>query len=562
MFEDKVLTLLKQAGIVADKLEVPDSNFGDFALPCFQFARELKKAPQIIAQEFSIKLKPNAWVSKIVPQGAYVNFFLNKSKTNAYLLSFVLKQKNKYGANKFGKKKRVMIEFSSPNTNKPLHLGHVRNNCLGRSLSLLYKANGFKVIRANLVNDRGVHICKSVLAYQRWGDKTTPESQNTKSDLFVGNWYVKFCQEAEKNPELEKEAQLILQKWELGDKKVLALWKKMRTWCLDGFSQTYKNMGIEFDKYYYESKFWKAGKKVVEEGLAKGVFVKTDDGAIKVDLTGFNLPEKILMRNDGTTIYITQDLYLAMLRFAESHLNHLVYVVGSEQKLHFQQLFAILQLLGCSWAKDCYHFSYGMVNLPEGKMKSRTGQVVDADDIANELTQLAVDEIRKRHPELSEKEIESRAKSIGLGALTFFMIKVDPVKDIVYDPKESISFEGETGPYVQYAHARVCSILAKAEKLPKKVKVDLLVHPAEQTLLSLVSQFPQVVQDSCAQYDIHSLAQYLLKVATALNAWYAQCPVLTVEIELRNARLCLLIAVQHVLENGLGLLGIDALKEM
>ncbi len=562
MFEDKVLGLLKKAGINAERLEVPEASFGDFALPCFQFAKELKKAPQLIAQDLSKKIKPNTWVAKIVPQGAYVNFFLNKSKTTAFLLALVGKQKNRYGCNKSGKKKRVMIEFSSPNTNKPLHLGHVRNNCLGRALSLIYKANGFKVIRANLVNDRGVHICKSMLAYQHWGNSSTPESQGVKSDLFVGQWYVKFCQEAEKNPGLEQEAQDLLLKWESGDKKVLALWKKMRAWCLAGFAQTYKETGIEFDKYYYESKIWKKGKQIVEDGLAKGVFVKTDDDAVKVDLSQFNLPEKILMRNDGTAIYITQDLYLAMLRFSQSSLQGLVYVVGSEQNLHFQQLFAILQLLGCSWTKDCYHFSYGMVNLPEGKMKSRTGQVVDADDIAHEMKQLAVDEIKKRHAELSEKEIAYRAKAIGLGALTFFMLKVDSVKDLLYDPKESISFEGETGPYVQYAHARVCSILAKAEQPNKKVNTKLLSHVAEQTLLSLVAQFPKVVQDSCKQHDIHTLCQYLLKLATGVNAWYAQCPVLTVEPELRNARLCLLVAVQHVLENGLGLLGIDALREM
>ncbi len=556
MFEEKVFAVLKKAGISADGLEVPDPRFGDFALPCFQYAKELKKAPQIIAQEFAKKLKPNLWVSQIIPQGAYVNFVLNKKKTQEYVLALVLKQKEKYGTNKSGKGKSVMIEFSSPNTNKPLHLGHVRNNVLGRTAANLWRANGFKVIKANLVNDRGVHICKAMLAYDLWNKGKTPESVHKKPDHFVGDLYVQFCQAAEKKPELEEQAQELLRKWEASDKKTLVLWKKLRKWCMDGFRTTYAEMGISFDKYYYESQIWTGGKKLVEQGLASGAFVKTEDGAVKAVIDP--LPEKILMRNDGTCLYITQDMYLALLRFTEFKLDQMVHVVASEQNLHFQQLKAVLKKLGYGWADKIYHFSYGMVHLPEGKMKSRTGQVVDADDIMAEMKQLAADEVKKRHPDISEKDCAARAHAIGLGALTFFMLRIDPVKDLLYDPKESISFEGETGPYVQYAYARICSILEKADTFPKKVDASLLIHQTEKELLSHVAGFPVVVQDSCVRYDIHTLCQYLLKVATGLNAWYAQCPVLTAVHELRDARLHLLRAVGQVLANGLGLLGIEA----
>ena len=565
VFEEKITEILHAAGIKEPKLEVPaNTTFGDFAFPCFSLAKEWKKAPQEIAKELVHKLKPTKWVSAIAAHGPYVNFVLNKTKVAEEVLVLVRKQKHKYGTNKEGKGKKVMIEFSSPNTNKPMHLGHVRNNALGRAISNLFAANGYKVLRANLINDRGVHICKAMLAYERWAKGQTPEKAGKKGDHFIGDLYVKFSQEAGKNPELETEALALLYKWEAGEKKTIALWKKMRKWCLDGFKQTYKEMDIDFDKYYYESEIWKGGKELVEEGLKKGVFVREPDGAVKAVLQPHGIPDKIIVRKEGTTLYVTQDMYLAKLRFEQHKLDQLIYVVASEQDLHFQQLFKILDLLGYEWAGKCHHFSYGLVSLPSGVLKSRTGQVVDADDIMREMQHLAQEEIHQRAKDLPEQEVAKRSKIVGLGALTFHMLKIDPVKELFYDPKESIKFEGETGPYVQYTHARICSIFEKHGKGVGQLKNPaLLTHANEQKIITLLADYPAVVSASALRYDVYSLAQYLMMLATAMNSFYTSCPVLNAETpELRDARLALLDGVRQVIKNGLNLLGIDAPERM
>lgn len=571
MFKQKVVELLAAVGFQHPLLEKPDLQFGDVAVPCFSLAKEWKKAPQQIAIEITEKLRSKQqaepkqfkWLSEINSAGAYINFKYNQSLVANEVITTIRTQKKKYGYNQEGNNKTVMVEFSSPNTGKPMHLGHVRNNCLGRAVSNLLSASGYRVLRASLMNDRGAHMAKAMVAYQHWGERKTPASSGKKGDHFLGELYVKFKQEAEKNPILEEEAATMLRAWEAEDKKTIALWKKLLSWCVNGFNQTYKEMGIKFDVLYWESKLWKQGAELVDLGLQKGVMEKLEDGAIKATLEQYGIPDKVVRRSDGTSLYITQDLYVAKSRFDERNLDRIVYVVACEQDLHFKQLFKILELMGFTWAKKCYHLSYGMVALPDGVMKSREGRVVDADDLMKEMQDLAKKEVSRRYPDISEEELTLRGRAIGLGALTFFMLRLDPVKELMYDPKASISFEGETGPYVQYSHARICSIFEKHEgKIPKIKKPELLTHQTETALVTLLTEYPAIVLASTKQYDIHTLCHYLLQLATETNAFYGSCQVLNVEANLRDARLALLDAVRIVLKNGLGLLGIEAPQRM
>jgi len=465
----------------------------------------------------------------------------------------------------FGKQcqgKKIMIEYPSPNTNKPLHLGHIRNMLIGSCTSKMYRFMGNNVIEANLNNDRGVHICKSMLAYKLWGKNKEPDE---KSDHYVGKWYIKFAREAKKDKNLEKKALEMLSKWEAGDKKVVALWKKMNAWAYGGFEETYAKFGINFDKYYYESDFYTKGKEIVDKGLKKGVFEKTEDGAIMAPLEKTHkIPDKILLRADGTSIYITQDIYLAKLKFDDHpKMNMNVYVTAHEQDMHFKQLFAVLELLKFPWAKKCRHLSYGMVNLPHGRMKSREGTVVDADNLIENMEHLAKKEIKKRHDDLSKEEVDHRAHEIGLGALKFFILKVDPNRDVTFNPKESISFEGETGPYVQYTHARICSLFAKAgQDAITKVKFEYLSNAHEKRLVTLLSRFPLVVEDAAQDMRPSTLAHYLIEVSQAFNEFYHACPVIGADAELRKARLLLCGGTRTVLKSGLALLGIEAPERM
>ena len=542
-------------------LEVPpEANLGDLALPCFAFAKEIKKSPNDIAKQISENSKPTELIEKIAAAGAYVNFFINKSKFAGMVLNDVVKLKSSYGKSLLGKGKTVMVEFSSPNTNKPQHLGHVRNNVLGSSIAALQDFASYKSIRANLINDRGIHICKSMLAYKKWGGNTEPDK---KPDHFVGDFYVLFNKSAAEHPEIEAEAHEMLRLWEEGDKETKALWKKMNNWIYKGFEETYDRLGIKFDVTYYESEFYEKGRKIVEEGFEKGILKKNAEGAIYADIEEFKLPEKIVLRADGTSIYVTQDIYLAKLKFDQYPLNKSIYVVGNEHDLYMKQLFAILKKLGFEFADKCYHKSYGMVYLPEGKMKSREGTVVDADDIIAHMVSLAKEEVMKRHVDLSENEVQKRANAIGIGAIKFFMAKQDAAKDIHFDPKESLSFEGETGPYVQYSYARICSILKKYGKtVNEDSDVSLLKTKEEQKLVKVISDFPFVVEESARNYDPSKVAHYLVLLAQAFNEFYHSCPVLAEENELKKARILLIYCVKHVLGNGLALLGIEQLEEM
>jgi arginyl-tRNA synthetase len=567
---EKIVDETGAEGVDEGILEVPpDPNLGDYAFPCFVLSKRLKKPPQQVAEFLKSKITPDDVIEKVESAGPYLNFFVHTTLIAESTLKEIFEKKEDYGTGEIGKDKTIVIEYPAPNTNKPLHLGHMRNMVLGDSISRTFQSQGYNVKRVNLNNDRGIHICKSMLAYQRWGEGKTPESEKRKSDHFVGDYYVMFCKKAKDDPELEKEAQEMLRKWEAGDKTVRALWSKMNSWAFEGFEETYKQFGIdEFDKVYYESETYAEGKKIVLEGLKKGVFQKRDDGAIVADLSEADLGEKVLLRADGTSVYVTQDLHLAQLKHKDFKFDRSVYVVATEQKYHFNVLFSVLRKLGYSWADGCYHFAYGMVHLPEGRMKSREGTVVDADDLILEMEELAKDEILKRHPELEVQEVHDRARIIGVGAIRFFLARTDALKDMTFSPEESIAFEGDTGPYVQYTHARACSILRKAKEAGMEdpdtgADLSLLKHDSEKALVNTLSEYPAKAQDACEAYKPHVIAQHLLHTARTFNEFYHACPCIQEKNkELAKARLLLIDCAKQVLSNGLGLLEIKAPEEM
>jgi arginyl-tRNA synthetase len=471
----------------------------------------------------------------------------------------------------------VMVEYLSPNTNKPLHLGHMRNGSLGMALSNILKASNFEVIRANLVNDRGVHICKSMLAWLRWGGEETPESTGLKGDHFVGKWYVRYAIEADKDPHLDEEVQEMLQKWEAGDPETIKLWEKMNKWVYDGFAETYQNLGLQFDVFFYESETYKSGKDIITEGISKKVFYQDVKGNVVFDLPeekfGLNKggqPKKVTaLRSDGTSVYITQDIGTSVLKMNDYDLSRSIYVVGSEQIHHFQCLFEILKKLGYDWAGGLFHLSYGMVYLPEGKMKSREGKVVDADNLIGEVKQLAVEEIRKRYADdkhISEEDIEERAGKVAVGAIKFYLLRVSTSQDIHFDPKESLSFEGFTGPYCQYAYARICGILRNAKKKAEnftQADFSLLGNPEELLLLQKMIQFPFEVEKAANEYSPIKVLSQTYEVAKAFNQFYNAHSVLQAEDEkLVVARLELIKATAVVIKNGLELLGIEVMEKM
>jgi len=558
-YEEAIKELLKKhiKEDIEIKLEIPpEKEFGDFAFPCFALSKTQKKAPNLIAHDLAAKLSTADFLSKVISAGPYVNFFLNKKDLAEGILKTININPKDYG--KQNQKQKIMVEFCSPNTNKPLHLGHVRNIVLGDSVSRIFKFLGNYVIKSCLVNDRGVHICKSMLAYKKWGKNKKPDK---KGDFFVGEFYKLFAQKAADNPELETQAQELLRQWENNEEEVVELWKKMNQWVYDGFEKTYSSLNVNFDKYYYESNLYTYGKEIVMDGLKRNIF-KKDDGAVVAELEDVNLPNKVLIRSDGTTIYMTQDLYLAKKKVEENKLDRSIYVVGSEQNLHFQQLFAILKKLGHKWADSCYHLSYGMVLLPEGKMKSREGKVVDADALIEQVTNLALYEIKKRHENLDPKILKNRARQVGLAALKFHLLKIDAVKDMLYKPEESISFEGETGPYVQYTYARINSILRKHKKeLPDDIDISVLGEKG-LSIARILEQFPETVQNSAQHYKPSFICRYLLDLCQEFNSYYHDVPVLKAEEKEMLARLYLLKSVKQVIENGLNLLGIEAPEKM
>jgi arginyl-tRNA synthetase len=540
---------------ILELLEVPKKpELGDFALPCFSFAKQQKKPPQKIAEELT-KIQTDWFETK--NEGPYLNF---KIKTELLAKNTLDKIQEPLKL-EIQEKTKIGIESPSPNSNKPLHLGHVRNMLLGLSLKKIYEKTGKEVKWFDIVNDKGAHICKSMIAYQKLGNNTTPKKEKKKPDHFVGEYYVKFTKLLEENPELEKEAQDMLVKWEQNDAETVKLWEQMRTWWLEGVKETYKDYDIKIDNQTFESDIYKEGKKIVLEGLEKGTFQKDETNAIYVDLEKEGLGKKYLLRADGTTIYITQDIYLAKKRFEEHNLEEFRYVVGSEQIYHFKTLFEIFKKLEYEFAEKCKHIAYGMIYLPDGKMKSREGKVVDADDFKKEMQELAEKELKNRYENLDDEEMQKRKNIIATGAVNFFILKYDSTKDFTYYPDKSLSFQGESGPYVQYAHARICSILRK-QKPTNEPKLDLLKLETEKQIINKIRTYEETIHYASKNNKPSTITTYLLELSQLFNSYYQETQILKEEEQTKNARLYLIDKTRIILKDGLSLLGITAPEEM
>jgi arginyl-tRNA synthetase len=559
----------------------PNVEMGDFACGCFPLAKQYRKSPKDIAKKIVENIEPSEFIETAECSGPYINIRVPRNVFFGRICTDITEKGEKFCFSGIGVGRRVMVEYLSPNTNKPLHLGHLRNGTLGMAVSNILEASGHHVIKSNLINNRGVHICKSMLAWQKWGDGTTPESEGVKGDHFVGRWYVRYAMEAEKDPRLENEVQEMLQKWEAGDTEIVKLWKMMNDWVYDGFSKTYEKFGLEFDELYYESDTYKLGRNIIEEGLEKNVFIKDSGYDEKDGNVVFNMPKDkyglektgkskkvTVLRNDGTSLYMTQDIGTAVLKVTGHKLDRSIYVVGSEQVYHFQCLFEILNALGYPWADGCYHLSYGMVYLPEGKMKSREGKVVDADDLIEAVESLAEREIRSRNIEspLSEEEMKTRRKVIGIGAIKFYLLRVRANQDIHFDPEESISFDGFTGPYCQYAYARISGILRNAAELglsDVNCNYSVLGNEEELMLVRHLIQFPEELEIAANELTPSRVAVHVFNIAKAFNQFYNKHQVIRAESQnLAKARLTLIKACRVALKTGLNLLGIDVLDKM
>lgn len=560
----------------------PKADMGDVAFPMFPYAKLARKSPAAVASDISERLAGQHPEGEMVPTGPYLNVRFDIPSLSDAIIDKALAEGDEYGRNDSGKGRKVMIEFSCPNTNKPLHLGHMRNDSLGEAVSELIKATGADVMKVNLINNRGVHICKSMLAYKIFGNGETPESTGEKGDHFVGRYYVRFAQwekeveEAVKaNPDIvndpsfmdpDSAAQDMLRAWEAGDEEVRKLWEKMNKWTLDGLFESYSSMGISFDKLYYESDTYKLGRGEVMRGLDLGVFKREDDGSVQVDLAPIGLDKKVLLRRDGTTLYITQDIGTAVKRHEDWPFDSLIYVVATEQNYHFKVLFYILSLLGYKWADELHHLAYGMVNLPEGKMKSREGTVVDADDLLAELSKLARNEIIEKGRENEVGDVDETGRKIALGALNYYLLQVQPQRDMIFNPKESISFSGNTGPYLQYTAARISSILRKADEESFEgieSSGKLLVNDDEKALVKAIEAFPDAVSRAADSYDPSIIATALYDAAKTFSHYYHDNQILKAETkELSLSRIRLVKALLCVMKNGFRLLGIPYLESM
>ena len=553
---------------------------GDITLVTFPMLRQIKTSPVKLGEaigEYLVENNPEIQKFNVV-QG-----FLNLVLADQYFLNFFGKMKDDeiFGRMAQGETS-VMVEYSSPNTNKPLHLGHIRNNLLGYAVSEILKASGKKVYKTQIINDRGIHICKSMLAWQRFGNHETPEASGIKGDKLVGNYYVKFDkaykeevsyliaqgkteEEAKAEAPILKDAQEMLRKWEAGDAEVVELWKTMNQWVYDGFKETYQKLGVDFDKNYYESDTYLLGKNIVAEGLEKGVFYRKDDGSVWIDLTKDGLDEKIVLRSDGTAVYMTQDIGTAIQRVEDFQINGMVYTVGNEQDYHFKVLFLILKKLGYDWANNLYHLSYGMVDLPSGKMKSREGTVVDADDLIEEMTTTA----RKISEELgkldgySDSEKKELYRIIGLGALKYYILKVDPKKRILFNPEESVDFQGNTGPFIQYTYARIQSILRKAEFDYKNPIFDYNLNDKEKQLIKQLQLYPETVELAAENHSPALIANYTYELVKEFNSFYQNVTILGTEDETeKKFRVQLSKAVGDVIKSSFSLLGIQVPERM
>ena len=579
----EAVSALYGAEIPASQLALQETRKefeGQITLVVFPVTRFSKKSPEVTGNEIGTYLKENI---QEINDFNVIKGFLNLSFSDGYWIDLL---NSSILADSFGKfpknGKKLMVEYSSPNTNKPLHLGHIRNNLLGYSVAEILKAYGYDVVKANLVNDRGIHICKSMLAWEKFGNGETPQSADLKGDHLVGKYYVVFDKEykkeiealklegqseddAKKNAPLMKEAQSMLQKWEAGDEQVLNLWKTMNGWVYAGFDKTYKQLGVDFDKFYYESETYLLGKDIIQEGLEKGVFFKKEDNSVWIDLTDEGLDQKLVLRGDGTSVYITQDLGTAQLKYDEFKMDESIYVVGNEQDYHFKVLFAILKKLGKDWANGLYHLSYGMVDLPSGKMKSREGTVVDADDLMAEMIETA----KERTEELgktegfNEEEKTNLYQTIGMGALKYFLLKVDPKKRLLFDPNESVDFQGHTGPFVQYTHARIKSVLRKADYKAEDIKAPASISSYERDLIQALANYPAIIEAAAKEFSPAQLANYAYDLAKLYNKFYHEETILKAEDEnVKGFRLQLSASAAKVIAESMNLLGIQVPERM
>jgi len=590
--QETLTTHIQQAvqnvfGLTIEKVEFQATRKdfeGDVTMVVFPLVKALKGNPVEIGTQIGNYLVANTvevekfnvvagFLNLVIADAFYINFF-NTIKDNE-TFGFVSPKEGE---------KAVMVEYSSPNTNKPLHLGHIRNNLLGYSVAEIIKASGKKVYKTQIINDRGIHICKSMLAWQKFGNGQTPESKGLKGDKLVGNFYVEFDKQYKKEiseliaqgkteEEAKKlapsilEAQEMLRKWEAGDEEVVALWKTMNQWVYDGFEQTYKNLGVDFDNYYYESNTYLLGKEVVQFGLEKGIFEKDPDGSVWIDLTEDGLDRKIVLRSDGTAVYMTQDIGTAIQRVKDfPDVGGMVYTVGNEQDYHFKVLFLILKKLGFDWADSLYHLSYGMVELPSGKMKSREGTVVDADDLMAEMTTTAqtISEELGKLEGYSNEEKATLYKTIGLGALKYYMLKVDPKKQMLFNPEESVDFNGNTGPFIQYTFARIQSILRKADfDYTNVVSSEIEIHEKEKELIKQLQVFPDVIQNAAAQHSPALIANYTYDLVKEFNSFYQQVSILGEENQDKKVfRVQLAKSVGNTIKNAFSLLGINVPERM
>jgi arginyl-tRNA synthetase len=556
---------------------------GDYTVVLFALVKQLRKSPEGLGQEMGQYLVANN--AELFTGFNVIKGFLNLNISDQYFTDFLSQNYTNTSLVKQNKKERVMVEYSSPNTNKPLHLGHLRNIFLGWSVAEILKVAGNDVMKTCIVNDRGIHICKSMIAWQKWSNGETPQTTQTKGDHFVGDYYVKFSDElkkqteagiaqglkkdeAEKQSPIMQEAQQMLLEWEQGKPEIIELWKQMNSWVYEGFDQTYKRIGADFDKTYYESETYLLGKEFVEKGLEKAVFFRKEDGSVWIDLTDEGLDEKLVLRKDGTSVYITQDLGLAHSKYKEFHYDKSIYVIADEQNYHMKVLQLILKKLGMPYAAGIHHLSYGMVELPTGRMKSREGTVVDADDLVNEMVIEAEKQTKEKSntSEFSETESKELYETIALGALKFYLIKVDPKKKMVFNPEESIDFHGFTGPFIQYTHARLRSILRKAEeeKVNRQSAIgNQQLFPLEKELILLLEQYSSVVNEAASEYNPAAIANYVYSVAKTCNSFYTEHKVLKAENEEKKAlrlQLCQLTA--NVIKDAMGLLGIRVPERM
>ena len=578
--------ILKKYDLNFNELEVQMTKkdfIGDITIVVFPLVKTLRKSPLEIGNEIGeFLLKELEYVEEF----NLIQGFLNLVIKNQFYLEFLnqIFDQDNYGFIKPSLKDPIiLVEFASPNTNKPLHLGHIRNILLGDSISKILQANGKNIHKTQIINDRGIHICKSIVAWLKFGKNSTPSDLNEKGDFFVGKYYVLFDKVykeeilqlisegkdnayAKKNAPIFLDAQSLLIKWESGDKKVIELWKKMNSWVYDGFEKTYNNIGVNFDSYYYESKTYLLGKDIINEGLKNNVFFKKEDGSVWIDLTDDGLDEKILLRSDGTSVYMTQDLGTALLRYKDyPNMDGMIYTVGNEQDYHFKVLFKILKKLGFEWSKNLHHLSYGMVDLPSGKMKSREGTVVDGDDLISEM-KLNASNLSKelgKIDEFSNSEKDMLNSTIGLGALKYYILKVDPKKRILFDPSESIDFNGNTGPFVQYAYARIQSLKRKSSFSLEKINLDFEINEKEKDILKQLTQFPISIKAAADNYSPALIANYTFELVKLFNSYYQSITILKVNDKtIKNFRLTLSFKVGEVIKNSMKLLGINVPEKM